>query len=713
MGYTYIKQHDAADCGAACMAMICSYYKKDMSLTRLRDMMGTDDCGTNLSGMQHCAKTLGFESLAVRVDKEGFFEKYPLPAVANVITKKGFSHFVVIFKITHQHVLIGDPAKRILSVTIEEFFQKFTGILMLIEPGEDFVEEKGAKKNIFAYGLEWIKPHRKLFAAGVVMMVLAVILQLSGSTFYYVIYDKILGTGNVNTLSFVLAVFFIMLLAQSGVGFLQKLLTSKLSKNIDIPMMASYIEHIYHLPVSFFASRRTGDMVNRVSDAFAVKELYTRMIPACMVNVGMMLLSGMVMAVTNKDMFLLCVLVSLLGVLCGFIIQKKLGVWKEKQVQQSTEVSSQMVEGIFAMETLKANAGERVQIQSIKTEYGKLIELEYKMAKMCGLQESLQELIAGMGNLLFLYWGMVQVMAQELSLGGFLAFMTLYGFFREPLNQMVQMQFAFKESDISMKRVAEVLEYPTEEKGELQDISKIQGTVEFRHVTFQYGFEKPVLQDISFTIPKGKKVALVGGSGSGKSTIAKLLLRYYDASSGEILIEDKDVKQYKHSSVRKAIAYVPQTMQLFSQSIYENIRISRPEATKEEIVEAAKSAGAHEFISRLPKQYDTCLEEGGNGLSVGERQRIVLARAFLKKSDFWILDESTSNLDYRTEQEVFSRIYKEYPNTSMLIIAHRLSTIKKCDEILVLEQGKIVERGSHEELLKRQGYYYNLWKMQR
>lgn len=713
MGYTYIKQHDAADCGVACMSMICSYYKKDMSLTRLRDMMGTDDCGTNLSGMQYCAKKLGFESLAVRVDKEGFFEKYPLPAVANVITKKGFSHFVVIFKITHQHVIIGDPAKRILSLTIEEFLRKFTGVLMLLEPGEDFVEEKGTKKNIFSYGVEWIKPHRKLFAAGVVMMVLAVILQLSGSAFYYVIYDKILGTGNANTLSFFLAVFFIMLLTQSGVGFLQKLLSGKLSKNIDIPMMASYIEHIYHLPVSFFASRRTGDMVNRVSDGFAVKELYTRMIPACMVNVGMMLFSGVVMAVTNKEMFLLCILLSTLSVLCGFLMQRKLGVWKEKQVQQSTEVSSQMVEGIFAMETLKANAGENVQIQSIKTEYKKLIELEYKMAKICGSQESLQELMAGIGNLLLLYCGMLQVMAKELSLGGLLAFVTLYGFFREPINQMVQMQFAFKESDISMKRVTEVLEYPAEEKEEQQVLSRIQGDVEFNHVTFQYGMGKPVLQDISFTIPRGRKVALVGGSGSGKSTIAKLLLRYYDTSSGEILIEDKDVKQYKHSSVRKAIAYVPQTMQLFSKSIYDNIRISRPEATREEIVEAAKSAGAHEFISRLPKQYNTCLEEGGNGLSVGERQRIVLARAFLKKSDFWILDESTSNLDYRTEQEVFSKIYKEYPNTSMLIIAHRLSTIKECDEILVLEQGKIVERGSHEELLKRQGHYYNLWKMQR
>lgn len=712
MGYTYVKQHDTTDCAAACMAMICSYYKKDMSLTRLRDMMGTDDCGTNLSGMQHCAENLGFESLAVRVDKEGFFEKYPLPAVANIITKKGFSHFVVIFKITHERVWIGDPAKKLLSVTVEEFFRKFTGILMLIEPGKGFVEEKRRKKNIISYGAEWIKPYKKCLMAGILLMVLALILQLSDSILYYIIYEKIMEKKNFEHLRFGFAVFLLILLAQSGAVFLQKNVIDKLSKNIDTPMMFSYIEHIYHLPVNFFASRRTSDMVNRVSDVFSVKELYTQMLPACMVNMGMIFFSGAVMAITDKRMFLLCILVSLVSVLCGTLIQKKLSVWKEEQVQQSTEVSSQMVEGIFAMETLKANAGEEIQTQAIKTEYGKLIALEYKIKRMCSVQESLQEMIAGIGNLVFLYYGMLQIMKQEMSLGSFMAFMTLYGFFKEPVKQMVQLQFSFKESDISMKRVQEVLEYPIEEKEKLQDISKIQGDIEFRHVSFQYGMEQPVLQDVSFTIPRGKKVALVGGSGSGKSTIGKLLLRYYDVSSGEILIEDKNVNQYKHSSVRKAIAYVPQTMQLFSKSIYDNIRISRPEATKEEIVKAAKSAGAHEFILRLPKQYDTCLEEGGNGLSVGERQRIVLARAFLKKSDFWILDESTSNLDYHTEQEVFSKIYKEYSDISMLIIAHRLSTIKDCDEILVLEQGKIVERGRHEELLKRQGDYYNLWKMQ-
>ena len=713
MGYTYVKQHDTTDCGAACMAMICSYYKKDMSLTTLRDMMGTDDCGTNLSGMQHCAKILGFESLSVRVDKEGFFENYPLPAVANIITPKGFSHFVVIFKITRERVLIGDPAKRILSVRIEEFFEKFTGVLMLIEPGEDFVEEKREKQNMFSYFRDCIKPHRRLWCISIVVMIMSLLLQLSGGVFYYVAYDKLVARGDNFSLIFFAVMYFIIVLTQSGGIFLRKFLTGKLAKNIDIPVMTSYIEHIYHLPVNFFASRRSADMVNRISDAFALKDIITKMLPVGIVNVGMLFISATMMAVSNKEMFFWCILLSFLSVFCGCIIQKKLGSWKEKKVRQSAEVSSRMVEGIFSMETLKANAGETIQIQGMKDEYEKLISLEYKMEKLFGVQESLQELINGIGNVLCLYFGMQRVMTQVLSFGEFMIFMTLYGFFREPLYQMVQMQFAMKEADISMKRVAEILEYPAEERKELQNISKIQQDVELKDVCFRYGMEKPVLYDISFKIPKGKKVALVGGSGSGKSTIAKLLLRYYDVVSGEIIIEDKDVRQLQHSAIRRAIAYVPQTMQLFSQSIYENIRISRPEATKEEVMEAAKCAGAHEFISKLPKQYDTCLEEGGNGLSVGERQRIILARAFLKKSNFWILDESTSNLDYKTEKEVFSRIYKEYPDTSMLIIAHRLSTIQKCDEILVLEQGRIVERGSHKELLKKQGEYYNLWKMQR
>ena len=221
-----------------------------------------------------------------------------------------------------------------------------------------------------------------------------------------------------------------------------------------------------------------------------------------------------------------------------------------------------------------------------------------------------------------------------------------------------------------------------------------------------------MLNNVSFTIPKGKKVALVGASGSGKCTIAKLLLKYYEPETGEITIDGVDINEFTNASLRRSISYVPQNIELFSKSIYDNIRVSKMNATLDEVKEAAKAADAHDFIKKLPMQYYTFLEEAGNGLSGGEKQRIALAKAFLKKNEFYILDESTSNLDFATENIIFDMIYNKFRKKSMLIIAHRLATVKNCDEIIVMNQGEIVEQGSHEELLARKGEYYKLWEMQ-
>jgi ATP-binding cassette subfamily B protein len=245
-----------------------------------------------------------------------------------------------------------------------------------------------------------------------------------------------------------------------------------------------------------------------------------------------------------------------------------------------------------------------------------------------------------------------------------------------------------------------------------QDIEKIDGDIELSHVTFRYGNRKPALEDISFIIPKGKKVALVGASGSGKSTVAKLLLKYYAPENGEISIDGVDIQEYTNSSLRKAISYVPQNIELFSKSIYDNIRVSKKSATLDEVKEAAKKADAHEFIKRLPMQYYTYLEEAGNGLSGGEKQRIALARAFLKENQFYIMDESTSNLDFATENIIFDMIYNKFRKKTMLIVAHRLATVKNCDKIIVMDKGHIVEQGTHEELLALKGQYYKLWEMQ-
>ena len=322
-----------------------------------------------------------------------------------------------------------------------------------------------------------------------------------------------------------------------------------------------------------------------------------------------------------------------------------------------------------------------------------------------------------MGNLILTYAGIMQVIEGNVTLGGMMAFMTLSGYFMDPVGRLVSLQLSIQEANISMKRISEIMDYEREQDKEdddrFQEIEAVDDDIELKNITFRYGNRKPVLNNVSFIIPKGKKVALVGGSGSGKSTIAKLLLKYYEPEAGEIMIDGVDIGEYTNDSLRRNISYVPQNIELFSKSIYDNIRVSRMNATLEEVKEAAKAADAHDFIKKLPMQYYTFLEEAGNGLSGGEKQRIALARAFLKKNEFYILDESTSNLDFATENIIFDMIYNKFRKKSMLIIAHRLATVKNCDVIIVLDKGEIIEQGTHEELLERKGRYYELWEMQR
>lgn len=749
MRYTFVHQHDSTDCAAASLAMVCLHYKKETTITRLRDMMGTDLKGTNLVGLQKAANELGFTTAAVRVDRENFLSDFTLPCIAQVITKEGMTHFVVVFKKTtikdddarHRHVLeqaqekeddgkkhfwdklkpkhedfvvIGDPAKDLKKISMDEFFQTFTGVLLLLNPTNEFKTGKVDQKSMIQRYIDLLMPQKKLFGFTILASVLLTIIGIVSSLFNKILVDEILPYGLQNMLVMMILVFGMVSLTQILISFVRSIISIYLSQKIDIPLMLGYFKHIYSLPMKFFSTRKTGDITTRFSDAGTIKSIVTSIALSLFLDIVMLLASGAILYRMNSTLFGIIIIMAIVSFLLVFAFRQPFKKINEESMQQGAVLNSQLIEGLRSVETIKSTATEEVEMENVEREYIRSMRISFRSSMLSTSQSLISSLISTGFNLLTTYVGITQVLQGDITYGAYMAFSTLAGYFTSPISDLISLQYSIQEAQISLKRLSEIMDYETEQQDEDQftKLDSMKGDVEFKNVTFRYGTRQPVLKNISFTIPQGQKVALVGSSGSGKSTISKLLLKYYELEDGEITLDGVNISEYTNASIRRAIAYVPQNIELFSKSIYDNIRISKRNATLEEVKEAAKKADAHDFIRKLPMQYHTFLEEAGNGLSGGEKQRIALARAFLKNSDFYILDESTSNLDFATENTIFNMIYNELKDRTMLIVAHRLSTVKNCDKIIVLDQGEIAEQGTHDELMAMKGKYYALWNMQ-
>lgn len=742
MRYTYVRQHDTTDCAAACLAMVCLHYKKEITITKLRDMMGTDLKGTNLVGLQKAANELGFTTAAVRVDRENFLSDFSLPCIAQIITDQGLAHFVVVFKKTtikdddarHKHmvkenelrqdetkkfkckdyVVIGDPANELKKISLDEFYKNFTGVLLLLNPTSEFKPGKQKKGGMLKRYIDLLLPQKKLFIYAIISSVLITILGIVSSIFNRALMDEVLPYGLQSLLVTLILVFSVVGLTSTLISTVRQWILIYLSIKVDIPLMLGYFGHVYKLPMKFFATRKTGEITTRYSDAGTIKSVLTSIALSVVMDVVMAIGTGIILFRMNSTLFGISLFSTMLSLLLVIIFKQPYKRINEETMQQSAILNSQMIESLRGIETIKCNASEDRELENLEREYIKSLKISLRSSKISTGQSLVSSLISTILGMVTTYVGIMQVLNGQMTLGGYMAFSTLSSYFTSPISDLIGMQMSIQEASISMKRLTEIMDYESEQKEDQQytEMEQIDGDIEFKDVTFRYGNRSPALNHVSFTIPKGKKVALVGSSGSGKSTITKLLLKYYEPESGEIDVNGVNLEEYSNQSVRRAISYVPQNIELFSKTIYDNIRISRPEATLDEVKAAAKKADAYEFIRKLPLQFHTFLEEAGNGLSGGEKQRIALARAFLKDSNLYILDESTSNLDFGTENIIFDMIYNQLADRSMLIVAHRLSTVRDCDLILVMDHGEIVERGTHDELLAKQGRYYDLWNMQ-
>ena len=523
---------------------------------------------------------------------------------------------------------------------------------------------------MFKRYVDLLLPQKKLFAYAILSSLIVTILGIASSMFNKILMDEVLPYGLDNLLVTLILVFSMVSITNTLVGFVRQWVLIHLSIKIDIPLMLGYFGHIFRLPMKFFATRKTGDITTRYSDANTIKSIFTSIALSLIMDISMAIITGIILFRMNAMLFSISLFMALVSILLVLIYKQPYKKINEETMVQSAALNSQMIESLRGIETVKCNANEDTEMENLEREYIKSLKISLRSSKISTTQGLISSFISTGFSMLTTYVGISQVLKGEMTLGGFMAFSTLSSYFTSPLSNLIGLQMQIQEASISMKRLGEIMDYPSETVGDEDrtDLDKVEGDIEFKDVTFRYGNRAPALDHISFTIPAGKKVALVGSSGSGKSTITKLLLKYYEPEDGEIDLNGVNLAEYTNDSVRRAISYVPQNVELFSKTIYDNIRVSRMDATMDEVKEAAKKADAHDFIRHLPLQYNTYLEEAGNGLSGGEKQRIALARAFLKDSNLYILDESTSNLDFATENLIFNMIYDQLADRSMLIV---------------------------------------------
>lgn len=710
--YHCVKQHDITDCGAACIATISRQYGLKIPITKIREVAGTDRKGTNAFGLIKAAKELGFSAKGVKGEPQHLTDQLPLPCIAHVI-KGNLLHYVVIHKITEKEIIVADPAEGIVKYKPDDFHEIWSGVLILMVPGEKF--EKGDETTgLFTRFMGLILPHKKLLVEIFLASVLYTLMGLAGAFYFKYLIDTILVDGLIKTLHIVSTGFIILTVFKVLMNAFRRHLLLYLSQKIDISLILTYYQHVLELPMSFFDSRKVGEILSRLSDASKIRSAISGATITVMIDTLMVIAGGIVLYIQSPILFWVASIVIPFYIITIWSFNKPFQRIHRQEMEQAADLQSYLVESISGMETIKAFNGETAATLETEGRFIKFIKSIFKASWMINLQSSLQVALTSISSVVILWVGGLQVIKGNISIGQLISFNALLAYYYDPIQNLISLQPQLQEAYVASDRLGEILDLDIEKINERNTIKKekFNGKFEIRNLHFRYGTREEVLKGISFNIEPGEKVALVGESGSGKTTLVKLLLKYYLTEEGEILIDDYNIKDISYESLRNRIGYVPQDVLLFSGTIRENIAFGMNNVSMEEVVEAAKKSKAHDFINKLPLRYETMVGERGSNLSGGQKQRIAIARAILKNPDILILDEATSNLDTATEQAIHQTIDRVSQDITTIIIAHRLSTILSCDKIIVLEDGKIAEMGSHEELLARKGKYYNLWKSQ-
>lgn len=698
----FVQQLEWADCGAACLAMVLRFHGMEVRLEDARQAVGVGQNGASALSILTGAQTYGMRGRGLSLEIEDLRH---LPKAS--ILHWEFNHFVVFERVVGGAVEIVDPAHGRRRVPMAQFRRSFTGVTLVIEPTAQFEPSKAGRSRTWNY-LRQLLGQRHLLSRVVITSVLLRLLALSLPILTALIVDRVVPRGDTQLLGVVA----IGLAAAMGFQLLSTLIRAhlllQLRTNLDTRLTLGFLDHLADLPYAFFQRRSAGDLMMRVSSNSTIREMLTSNTLSGLLDGTLVFVYLALIVAIHPGLGLLTLGLGTLQVMVFLFSRKRVADLMSEDLEAQARAQSYLVQILAGIETLKVAGAEHRAVEHWSNLFVDELNVSLKRGRLRAILDTAMGVLQSSAPLLVLSFGAVEVMEGNLTLGSMLALNALAAGFLTPLSSLVNSALQLQLLGSYVERIDDVLSAEREQNREnIQQPGKLTGLIKVRNVSFRYGPQSPlVVREVSVEIKPGQCVAIVGRSGSGKSTLASLLLGLYHPTEGGIYYDDHNLGDLDLREVRRQLGIVPQHPFIFGRSVRENIAISDPSTPIDRVMAAARLAAIHDEIVAMPMGYESILADGGASLSGGQRQRIAMARALVNTPAILLLDEATSSLDNSSERAVMDNLAAQ--RCVRIIIAHRLSTIAFADEIIVMDQGRIVEKGTHEELMEKKGSYHAL-----
>ena len=700
-----IMQLEALECGAACLCMVMAYYGKWVPLEQARKDCGVSRDGSKAKNVVIAARNYGFKAKGFRCEVEGLKKSISYPCIIHW----NFNHFVVLEGFKGNYAYINDPGRGEVKVSMDEFDRAFTGICLAIEPGEDF-EPSGKKKSVLEYVREHLKGAGEAMVFLIITSVLGYLFGLLNPVFTKFFMDRLLTGENSGLLMPFVFLMSVLAISQIIVAFIQAIYQMKINGKIAAVGNSSFMWNVLKKPMEFFSQRLSGDILQRQGTNASIASTLVNTFTPLFLNSVMMVFYLVVMLRYSAILTLVGIAAISVNLILSRIIANKRESIMRIQVRDKGKLSAATVSGIQMVETIKASGAENGYFQKWAGYQASANTQSVRFTRLNAFLGGLPALTSQLANLTVVILGVFLTISGEFTIGAIMTFQGFLSQFMSPVMTIISAGESIQVMRTDMERIDDVMKYPEDEhfkdepaKDE-EDYSKLGGKVELRNVTFGYSrLSDPLISDFSMTLEPGSRVAFVGTSGCGKSTLSKLISGLYKPWSGEILFDGKPIKDIDRTVFTSSVAVVDQDIVLFEDTIENNIRMWNKSLKDFEITMAAKDAQIYDDIMARDGGFSGVLAEGGKDLSGGQRQRIEIARVLAQDPSIIIMDEATSALDAKTEYELVKAVKDR--GITCIVIAHRLSTIRDCDEIIVMDHGKVLMRGTHEELMAKGGAY--------